>query len=86
VTKETYKQTNVHALVLNIACPNVKTGGLAFGTNPEIAADLTQRVREVSEVPEYVQLSPNVANIVEIAKAIENAGADGLTMLNTLLG
>ena len=62
-----------------------KTGGIAFGTNPEIA-DLTKRVKEVSEVPVYVKLSPNVANIVEIAKAIENAGADGLTMINTLLG
>ncbi|MCI4060561.1 dihydroorotate oxidase B catalytic subunit, partial [Bacillus cereus] len=60
--------------------------GIAFGTNPEIAADLTKRVIEVSEVPVYVKLSPNVANIVEIAIAIENAGADGLTMINTLLG
>ncbi|MGE6959386.1 dihydroorotate oxidase B catalytic subunit [Bacillus thuringiensis] len=86
VAKEISKAPNVHALELNISCPNVKTGGIAFGTNPEIAADLTKRVKEVSEVPVYVKLSPNVANIVEIAKAIENAGADGLTMINTLLG
>ncbi|UOY93703.1 dihydroorotate dehydrogenase [Ectobacillus sp. JY-23] len=86
VAKEISKAPNVHALELNISCPNVKTGGIAFGTVPEIAADLTRQVKEVSEVPVYVKLSPNVANIVEIAKAIENAGADGLTMINTLLG
>lgn len=86
VTKAISKAKNVHAIELNISCPNVKTGGIAFGTNPEIAASLTKAVKEVSEVPVYVKLSPNVSNIVEIAKAIENAGADGLTMINTLLG
>ncbi|AVB11206.1 dihydroorotate dehydrogenase [Bacillus velezensis] len=77
---------NVHALELNISCPNVKTGGIAFGTDPVMAADLTKAVKEVSSVPVYVKLSPNVANITEIAKAIEAAGADGLTMINTLVG
>lgn len=86
VTKAISKAKNVQAIELNISCPNVKTGGIAFGTNPEIAASLTKAVKEVSEVPVYVKLSPNVSNIVEIAKAIENAGADGLTMINTLLG
>ncbi|MCH1623845.1 dihydroorotate dehydrogenase [Fredinandcohnia quinoae] len=86
VAKEISKARNVHALELNISCPNVKTGGIAFGTIPEIAADLTKRVKEVSEVPVYVKLSPNVSNIVEMAKAIEHAGADGLTMINTLVG
>lgn len=86
VTKAISNAKNVHAIELNISCPNVKTGGIAFGTNPEIAASLTKAVKEVSEVPVYVKLSPNVSNIVEIAKAIENAGADGLTMINTLLG
>lgn len=86
VAKEISKAPNVHALELNISCPNVKTGGIAFGTIPEVAADLTKKVKEVSEVPVYVKLSPNVANIVDIAKAIEQAGADGLTMINTLLG
>ncbi|WP_028398945.1 dihydroorotate dehydrogenase [Ectobacillus panaciterrae] len=86
VAAEISKASNVHALELNISCPNVKTGGIAFGTVPEIAADLTRQVKEVSEVPVYVKLSPNVANIVDIAKAIEQAGADGLTMINTLLG
>jgi dihydroorotate dehydrogenase (NAD+) catalytic subunit len=77
---------NVHALELNISCPNVKSGGIAFGTCPETAKRLTKLVKEVSEVPVYVKLSPNVTNIVEIAKAVEAGGADGLTMINTLLG
>lgn len=77
---------NVHALELNISCPNVKTGGIAFGTCPDTAKHLTKLVKEVSEVPVYVKLSPNVTNIVEIAKAVEAGGADGLTMINTLLG
>jgi len=80
------KARNVYALELNISCPNVKKGGITFGTVPEIAAELTKLVKEVSEVPVYVKLSPNVTNIVEMAKAIEEAGADGLTMINTLLG
>ncbi len=86
VASEISKAPNVHALELNISCPNVKTGGIAFGTIPEIAADLTKKVKDVSEVPVYVKLSPNVANIVDMAKAVENAGADGLTMINTLVG
>ncbi|HZG70213.1 MAG TPA: dihydroorotate dehydrogenase [Chondromyces sp.] len=77
---------NVHALELNISCPNVKTGGIAFGTIPETAKELTKRVKEVSEVPVYVKLSPNVSNIVEMAKAVEDGGANGLTMINTLIG
>ncbi|MBD1379963.1 dihydroorotate dehydrogenase [Metabacillus arenae] len=86
VTREISRAENVKAIELNISCPNVKTGGIAFGTDAEIAAQLTRAVKEVSEVPVYVKLSPNVSNIVGIAKAIENAGADGLTMINTLLG
>ncbi|MEH7382460.1 dihydroorotate dehydrogenase [Bacillus sp. JJ1533] len=86
VAREISKAPNVHALELNISCPNVKTGGIAFGTIPEVAAELTRYVKEVSSVPVYVKLSPNVSNIVEMAKAIEEAGADGLTMINTLIG
>ncbi len=86
VAKEISKAQNVQALELNISCPNVKTGGIAFGTSPEMAKQLTRKVKEVSEVPVYVKLSPNVANIVEIAKAAEAGGADGLTMINTLIG
>lgn len=86
VAKRISKAPNVHALELNISCPNVKQGGIAFGTVPEVAAELTRAVKEVSAVPVYVKLSPNVTNIVAMAKAIEQAGADGLTMINTLLG
>ncbi|MEH7122927.1 dihydroorotate dehydrogenase [Bacillus sp. JJ1532] len=86
VAKEISKAPNVHALELNISCPNVKTGGIAFGTIPEVAKNLTKKVKEVSEVPVYVKLSPNVTNIVDMAKAIEDGGADGLTMINTLVG
>ncbi|MCM3063535.1 MULTISPECIES: dihydroorotate dehydrogenase [Bacillus] len=86
VAKQISQASNVQALELNISCPNVKTGGIAFGTDPEMATTLTKAVKEVSSVPVYVKLSPNVANIVEIAKAIESAGADGLTMINTLIG
>lgn len=77
---------NVHAIELNISCPNVKHGGIAFGTDPEVAFQLTQAVKKVSQVPIYVKLSPNVTDIVPIAKAIEAGGADGLSMINTLLG
>lgn len=86
VAREISKVSNVHALELNISCPNVKTGGIAFGTIPEVAKDLTKKVKEVSSVPVYVKLSPNVSNIVEMAKAVEAGGADGLTMINTLIG
>ncbi|AYJ90263.1 MULTISPECIES: dihydroorotate dehydrogenase [Bacillus] len=86
VAKQISQAKNVHALELNISCPNVKTGGIAFGTDPNMAASLTKAVKKVSSVPVYVKLSPNVANIVEIAQAIEAAGADGLTMINTLIG
>lgn len=86
VAKEISKVENVSALELNISCPNVKTGGIAFGTIPEVAKELTKKVKEVSDVPVYVKLSPNVTNIVEMAKAVEAGGADGITMINTLLG
>ena len=77
---------NVKAIELNISCPNVKHGGIAFGTDPEVAFDLTQAVKKVASVPIYVKLSPNVTDIVPIAQAIESGGADGFTMINTLLG
>lgn len=77
---------NVQALELNISCPNVKQGGITFGTDPLIAEELTKAVKAVSSVPVYVKLSPNVTDIGEIAKAVEAGGADGITMINTLLG
>ncbi|OXT18721.1 dihydroorotate dehydrogenase B catalytic subunit [Bacillus sp. OG2] len=86
VARELSKASNVKALELNISCPNVKKGGIAFGTIPEIAKSLTKKVKAASAVPVYVKLSPNVTNIVEMAKAVEEGGADGLTMINTLLG
>lgn len=77
---------NVKAIELNISCPNVKHGGIAFGTDPEVAFQLTQAVKKVANVPIYVKLSPNVTDIVPIAKAVEAGGADGFSMINTLLG
>lgn len=86
VAKQISTAENVHALELNISCPNVKEGGLAFGTVPETAFEVTKAVKDVSSVPVYVKLSPNVTDIVQMAKVVERAGADGLTMINTLLG
>lgn len=86
VAEEISKASNVNALELNISCPNVKCGGIAFGTDPKLAAELTAAVKAVSSVPVYVKLSPNVADITVIAKAVEAAGADGITMINTLVG
>lgn len=86
VSKEISEAPNVKALELNISCPNVKHGGITFGTDPVVARDLVEAVKAVSKVPVYVKLSPNVTDIVEIAKAVEAGGADGITMINTLIG
>ncbi|UTR15160.1 dihydroorotate dehydrogenase [Salipaludibacillus sp. LMS25] len=86
VTKRVSQAKNVSAVELNISCPNVKIGGIQFGSDPEIAAELTKKVVAVSKVPVYVKLSPNVADIVSMATAVEAAGADGLSMINTLVG
>lgn len=84
---ESFNKTNaVHALELNISCPNVKEGGIQFGTNVEMAKKIISLVKEVSNKPIYVKLSPNVTNIVEMAQGVEAAGADGITMINTLTG
>ena len=77
---------DVHALELNISCPNVKEGGIQFGTDPGMAGEVTSRVVAASKRPVYVKLSPNVTDIVGMAKAVEEAGAAGLTMINTLTG
>ncbi|MEG0842103.1 MAG: dihydroorotate dehydrogenase [Erysipelotrichaceae bacterium] len=76
----------VNVIELNISCPNVKGGGMAFGTDPQTAAEVTRAVKAVSSKPVYVKLSPNVTDIVAIAKAVEEAGADGIVMINTLMG
>lgn len=87
VTRQLAATGLVDALELNISCPNVAHGGMAFGTNPQVAEKLTKAVKAVSgDVPVYVKLTPNVTDIVEIAKAVEAGGADGLSMINTLLG
>ncbi|ULG72816.1 dihydroorotate dehydrogenase [Macrococcus brunensis] len=85
VAEHISQSPNVKALELNISCPNVKEGGIQFGTDPETAARLTRKVKEVSSVPVYVKLSPNVTNIVQMAQAVAPY-ADGLTMINTLVG
>lgn len=76
----------VKAFELNISCPNVKHGGIGLGTQPELAAKVTRMVKAVAKKPVWVKLSPNVTDIVAIAKAVEEAGADGIVLINTLLG
>lgn len=79
-------QEQVGLLEVNISCPNVHGGGMAFGTSAENAAAVTRAVKAVTKKPVYIKLSPNVTDIVSIAKACEDAGADGLSLINTLLG
>lgn len=76
----------VDIIEVNISCPNVHNGGMAFGTSPEQAATVTKAVKAIAKKPVFIKLSPNVTDIVTIAKACEEAGADGLTLINTLLG
>lgn len=71
---------------VNISCPNVRHGGMSFGTSPEAAASVTEAVKKVTDKPVYIKLTPNVTDIVSIAKACEAAGADGISMINTMLG
>lgn len=83
---EKLEDTDVHMIELNISCPNVKQGGAAFGTSCDMAAEVTRQVRKVTTKPLVVKLSPNVTSITEIAKAVEAAGADAVSLINTLLG
>ena len=87
---ETVKKFNncdkVFAIELNISCPNVSGGGMAFGVDPNVAYELVKAVKEVSKKPIIVKLSPNVTDIVEMAKAVEKAGADAISLINTLVG
>ena len=80
------KEEDIGIFEVNISCPNVHNGGMAFGTNPENAAQVTKAVKAVTDKPVYIKLSPNVTDIVAIAKACEESGADGISMINTLLG
>lgn len=80
------KEEQVGILEVNVSCPNVHGGGMSFGTNPECAAEVTRDVKAVTTKPVFIKLSPNVTDIVSIAKACEEAGADGICLINTLLG
>lgn len=79
-------EPQVEIIEVNVSCPNVHNGGMAFGTSPESAAKVTRAVKVVTTKPVFIKLSPNVTDIVSIAKACEDAGADGLTLVNTMLG
>ncbi|MDQ0159156.1 dihydroorotate dehydrogenase [Alkalibacillus salilacus] len=86
VARKMSEQAAVKALELNISCPNVKEGGVQFGTDATLAYRVTEAVKSVSSKPVFVKLSPNVTDITDIATAVEKAGADGLSMVNTLTG
>lgn len=79
-------QEQVGWLEVNVSCPNVHGGGMSFGTDPKAAAQVTKAVKAVTKKPVIIKLSPNVTDIVSIAKACEDAGADGISLINTLLG
>lgn len=80
------KEEQIGLLEINISCPNVQNGGMSFGTTPENAYKVTKNVRAVTKKPIYIKLTPNVTDIVPIAKACEEAGADGISMINTSTG
>ena len=80
------KEEQVGILEVNVSCPNVHGGGMSFGTSPECAAEVTRAVKAVTTKPVFIKLSPNVTDIISIAKACEEAGADGICLINTMLG
>lgn len=80
------KQEQVGILEVNVSCPNVHGGGMSFGTSPQAAAEVTRAVKAVTSKPVFIKLSPNVTDIVAIARACEEAGADGICLINTMLG
>ncbi len=86
LAEEMDKVENVGLLEVNISCPNVHNGGMAFGTDVKNVAEVCKRVKEKTKKPVYMKLSPNVTDITEMAKAAEAAGADGISLINTLLG
>jgi len=83
---EKLNETNVAMMEINISCPNVKEGGISFGTDANMAAALTRQVKKVSKKPLILKLTPNVSDITEIARAVESEGADCISLINTLLG
>ena len=80
------REEGIGLIEVNVSCPNVRHGGMSFGTSPECAAEVTRAVKAVTTKPVYIKLSPNVTDIVAIARACEEAGADGLCLINTMLG
>ncbi|MBR3843832.1 MAG: dihydroorotate dehydrogenase [Christensenellaceae bacterium] len=80
------KEEQVGIIEVNVSCPNVHNGGMSFGTSPEAAAEVTKAVKAVTTKPVFIKLTPNVTNIVEIAEACAKAGADGISLINTMLG
>lgn len=86
VAKKLSSVKGVHALEVNVSCPNVKKGGLSFGSDPKIAAMVTRKVKEQTDLPVIIKLTPNVTDIAAIAAAVEKAGADAVSLINTLTG
>ena len=80
------REEQVGLIEVNVSCPNVRHGGMSFGTSPEAAAEVTRAVKAVTTKPVFIKLSPNVTDIVSIARACEEAGADGICLINTMLG
>lgn len=86
VAKKLASSNLVNALELNVSCPNVATGGMSFGIHSQVVEDLTTKIKSAVDTPIYVKLTPNVTDVVEIAQAAERGGADGLVLINTVLG
>ncbi len=86
ITERLAPVDGIAALEVNISCPNVKRGGVAFGTDPQMARKVTEAVKEAAAVPVMVKLSPNVSDIVALARAVEDGGADSVSLINTLIG
>lgn len=86
VAKKLSSVNGVHALEVNVSCPNVKKGGLSFGADPKVAALVTRKVKEVTDLPVIIKLTPNVTDITAVAVAVEKAGADAVSLINTLTG
>ncbi len=86
VARALSRASGVHALEVNVSCPNVKKGGLSFGADPKAAASVTRRVRAETDLPVIVKLTPNVTDIAAVARAVEEAGADAVSLINTLTG
>lgn len=86
VARKLNQAKGIHALEVNVSCPNVRKGGLSFGSDPKAAAEVTRRVKEQTDLPVIVKLTPNVTDITMIALAVEKAGADAVSLINTLTG